>query len=146
MRLSKLRIAWPVFSGLAAVLLIVFWVRSYWIYDYGYKGRGNGLHLTVGSNDGALFLINMKLPFNGPTSPSPSWMFRSQKASDSRAPFELTLTPGNTRVRVPYLSLVLPIAAIAMAPWLRFQFSLRTLLIATTLVALLLGAVIWAIR
>src|SRR5262245_32475259 len=30
MSLRKLRIAWSAFCGLAAVLLVVLWVRSYW--------------------------------------------------------------------------------------------------------------------
>ena len=33
--------------------------------------------------------------------------------------------------------------SLAAAPWLRWRFSLRTLLIATTLVALLLGLFVW---
>ena len=33
MRFRKLRIAWSVVWGLAAVLLIVLWVRSYWWVD-----------------------------------------------------------------------------------------------------------------
>src|SRR5438105_1666000 len=33
MRFRKLRIAWSVFWGLAAVLLIALWVRSYWILN-----------------------------------------------------------------------------------------------------------------
>ena len=41
---------------------------------------------------------------------------------------------------------IILLAAFAVAPWwrqLRFSFSLRTLLIATTLVAVLLGLVAW---
>src|SRR3954470_19207851 len=33
MRFRKLRIAWSVFWGLACVLLIVLWGRSYWRWD-----------------------------------------------------------------------------------------------------------------
>src|SRR3954451_3787256 len=33
LRFRKLRIAWSVFWGLACVLLILFWVRSYWRID-----------------------------------------------------------------------------------------------------------------
>src|SRR4051794_19852377 len=33
MRFRKLRIAWSVFWGLACVLLVVLWVRSYWWED-----------------------------------------------------------------------------------------------------------------
>jgi hypothetical protein len=38
------------------------------------------------------------------------------------------------------------ITLLAALPWLPYRFSLRTLLIATTLVAVLLGAVIYAVR
>ena len=33
MRFRKLRIAWSVVWGLACVLLIALWVRSYWYWD-----------------------------------------------------------------------------------------------------------------
>ena len=33
MRFRKLRIAWSVVWGIACVLLIVLWVRSYWSVD-----------------------------------------------------------------------------------------------------------------
>ena len=45
MRFRKLRIAWSVVWGIACVLLIVLWVRSYWQVDilwhnlYGYMNR-----------------------------------------------------------------------------------------------------------
>jgi hypothetical protein len=38
------------------------------------------------------------------------------------------------------------LVALAIAPWLSSRFSLRTLLIATTLVAVALGLVVWAIK
>src|SRR5262249_41994648 len=34
MKLPKLRIAWSVVCGAAAVFLLVLWVRSYWHYDW----------------------------------------------------------------------------------------------------------------
>jgi hypothetical protein len=37
-------------------------------------------------------------------------------------------------------------AIITAIPWSRLQFSLRTLLIVTTLVAMLLGLVMWMVR
>jgi hypothetical protein len=48
---------------------------------------------------------------------------------------------------VPYWAIVLPSAALASVPWIRWskRFSLRTLLIATTLVAVVLGVVVWAV-
>jgi hypothetical protein len=41
----------------------------------------------------------------------------------------------------PHLCSMLPIAIVAVAPWVRWRFSLRTLLIAMTLLALGLGIV-----
>ena len=38
---------------------------------------------------------------------------------------------------------VLLMAALAAVPWLRWRFSLRTLLIAMTLVAVVLGIIMW---
>jgi hypothetical protein len=49
-------------------------------------------------------------------------------------------------VRVPHCLTVLFVSALATLPWLRWRFSLRTLLIATTLVAAVLGLVVWAAR
>jgi hypothetical protein len=52
-------------------------------------------------------------------------------------------------VTLPYWFSFLIAAAFAAAPWilqLRFHFSLRTLLIATTLVTVILGLVVYAAR
>jgi hypothetical protein len=47
---------------------------------------------------------------------------------------------------VPDWFLVLVSATFAVAPWLRWRFSLRTLLFATTLAALALGLIVWSVR
>ena len=39
---------------------------------------------------------------------------------------------------------ILPAAVLMVVPWLPYRFSLRTLLIATTLIAVLLGLIMWA--
>src|SRR3954451_17185227 len=52
MRFRKLRIAWSVFWGLAAVLLIVLWVRSFWYADhadYILSGDLYGIESACGS-------------------------------------------------------------------------------------------------
>jgi hypothetical protein len=47
---------------------------------------------------------------------------------------------------VPYWLLILLTSSCAIGPWIKKQFSLRTLLIATTLIAVVLGLIAWAIR
>ncbi len=53
-----------------------------------------------------------------------------------------------SEIVVPHWFLVLLSAAFAAAPWIRWsnRFSLRALLIGTTIVAVLLGAIVYAIR
>ncbi len=49
-------------------------------------------------------------------------------------------------VRVPCWFAVLMSATLTAVPWIRWRFSLRTLLVATTLVAVVLGLAVWAVR
>ena len=47
---------------------------------------------------------------------------------------------------VPYLLAAATAGAASIVPWMRWRFSLRTLLIATTLVAVVLGLAVWGLR
>jgi hypothetical protein len=51
-------------------------------------------------------------------------------------------------ISVPCWCCVAFFAALSAAPWFRWtwKFSLRTLLIATTLIAVMLGLIVWAVR
>jgi hypothetical protein len=60
--------------------------------------------------------------------------------------FAIGRIPTSWAILVPHWMLVLLVGGIGTIPWLRFQFSLRTLLIATTLVAVVLGLVVWMSR
>ena len=54
------------------------------------------------------------------------------------------LRPGSAYI--PYWPIVVAIGSLAAGPWLRWRFTLRTLLITTTLVAVVLGMIVWAAR
>jgi hypothetical protein len=60
--------------------------------------------------------------------------------------FALITNAAVTAFRFPIWLLVLLVAAIGTAPWLPYRFSLRTLLIATTLVAVVLGVIVAVLR
>jgi hypothetical protein len=47
---------------------------------------------------------------------------------------------------IPYWMLVPFALALSTASWLHWQYSLRTLLIITTLIAATLGIIVWAVR
>jgi hypothetical protein len=49
-------------------------------------------------------------------------------------------------IRVPFWLMAIVTSVLAAAPWVPSRFSLRTLLIATTLVAVLLGLIVWLSR
>jgi hypothetical protein len=55
-----------------------------------------------------------------------------------------TATYGGTQFQLPHWFFVGLCAGLAAIPWLRWRFSLRTLLIATTLLAVVLGLAVWA--
>jgi hypothetical protein len=146
MRFRKLRIAWSVVWGLAAVLPIVLLVRSYWIL--------NSLDVSGGhrftSSRGCLF-IDEKF-FVAGTSPK-----GSQHKLLGHSVLHVVVSggmvkPNGVGTKLPLWPLVtivavLPIAPwILVIPWLRWRFSLRTLLIATTLVAVVLGLIIAVLR
>jgi hypothetical protein len=49
-------------------------------------------------------------------------------------------------LRCPHWFAATTISFLATAPWIRWRFSLRTLFIATTLVTVALGLIVWAAK
>jgi hypothetical protein len=66
---------------------------------------------------------------------------KSREDIHTRFGFAATHSHGGNILVFPHLFGVLTACAIGSLPWLRF--SLRTLLIATTLVAVVLGMIVW---
>ena len=159
MRYRKLRIAWSVFWGLAAVLLIVLWVRSYW---------GNDSIAIPQSTANYFGLVTMRTDtqidsgrgriggvWNGASGLlTPSvWIVSHEPLADDFEPdgfgFEFTNSPIGRVYSVPHWFLLIWSSALIAAPWLPWwsnRFSLRTLLIAITAVAVVLGLIVWAVR
>jgi hypothetical protein len=65
---------------------------------------------------------------------------------EARARFHVRQLLGGFELVLPHWFVVGIVATLTSIPWLRWQFSLRTLLIATTLVAALLGLIAYAVR
>jgi hypothetical protein len=57
--------------------------------------------------------------------------------------FQVTRYSSFNQYVVPYWFCVIIPAAIAVAPWFRCRFSLRTLLITMMLIAVVLGLIVW---
>jgi hypothetical protein len=144
--LKYLRIAVTALCLAACVLLVALWVRSYRWQDTVYR-EGNGIYIFISSRPG-LFVIEWT---HFPTDVT-QWVFDSDSYLDTPAqrhsqflPFVLYGTRhADVSIFTPYWLLtfvVLLFAALPCKPR-NWRFSLRTLLIATTLVALGLGIVV----
>ncbi len=137
--LKHLRIAVTALSLTACVLLLALWVRSYHSLDLV---RGHVLGVTdfgVVSQDGKFFVAVF-----APATYSPRWVWF--RGGDSGLGVQLELDLWKRPKVIPHWLLMLTTAAFAPAPWLRWRFSLRTLLIATTLVAVGMRLVMYLVR
>jgi hypothetical protein len=130
------------------VLLIVLWVRSYWWVDVVSGYHSKLLVFGLGSergNVGCEWMSNLTSIFQ-----VTEWRARSYPPGNEHiTQFVYHYTPqGATIIGMPSWILVVTFVALAAAPWIRWsnRFSLRTLLIATTLVAVVLGAIVYAAR
>jgi hypothetical protein len=128
----------------AAVLLIVLWVRSYSNDDYleHYNNSTDGV--ALGSIRGVVYLSHTVEFANGAP---PRWEFGSYPVDyNTERPlwFSWGLSPLN--LIAPHWLFTGLCTIVAAASWMRSRFSLRTLLIATTLVAVVLRMIILSVR
>jgi hypothetical protein len=149
MKYRKLRIAWSLGCGILCLLLIGLWALSYWwmggvaYLTKNYRERG------VSSDLGMLGLYEVRLDSE---SSSGVYYARQEEAPVQmlrRSPFggfECAWTDDQHLIRIPAWLVIVGVLMACYAPWLRWRFSLRTLLIGMTVVAVILGLVIWAAR
>lgn len=141
--LKQLRIAFSAVCGIACVLLIVLWVRSYWQTD----AINLGARWGVISENGKLAMLEIVTE----KAHKSRWLFLGIERRQLEFPpenyflgFGYTPPPYSLDVFAPHWFFILVFATFAMAPWIHWskRFSLRTLLIAMTVIAMILGTVI----
>jgi hypothetical protein len=149
MKHRKLRIAWSVAWGIVAMLLVALWVRSYFVSDRIYKADKFGQSL-FGMTTGTLEISHALPQFRRPDQPNDTdgWVYESAPPTKM---FESVLL--RFRFKRNYSIVLVEIPAwlppfillmLSAAPWILLKrFSLRTLLIATTCVAVGLGLIVW---
>jgi hypothetical protein len=140
------------------VLLIVLWVRSHFIQDWWYTPLFHSQNLEVTQQNGCLSLTMFETL--GPLDlANRTWrfpnntLFKSSRAFGEMrvngAGFGYVWFPKSKRIVFPFWLPVFLLTSAAVAPWIRhlsWRFSLRTLLIATTLVAVMLGLIVAVLR
>jgi hypothetical protein len=121
----KLRIAVSVFFAVVAVALCVLWVRSF-STSCQITAHGVGSYATS-AQDGKLIIFRSTSPLG--------FMQRDDRIiySDSHT----------LKIILPIWIVIFATSTASGLPWARPRFSLRTLLIATTLMAGVLGLGVW---
>jgi hypothetical protein len=150
MKYRKLRITWSVAWGIVAVLLCVLWVRSYWWTD-SIEYVESFVSTTVESSLGITSFrrFHSDLAILGPNywRVDAALVTASDDEFDSAFKFRWKDFDSDIWVTMPTWLIVSLTAVLASLPWLPLKrFSLRTLLIKTTLVAVVLGLIVWTLR
>ena len=147
MKYRKLRIAWSAVWGVVAVLLCLLWIVSYW-WDVFADTPTIAVRIASRHGQFSFDCSFAQLWEDGIL----TWDVFHTKIDDDYFRIDLepdiSLQNGNILSVTGYhWQLVAAASAIASAVWLPLRcFSLRTLLIATTLVAVVLGLVVWISR
>lgn len=143
--IRRLRIVWTAFFGVLCVLLVALWVRS---YSEFYFVRWNLLSIATVTNWSVNGRIHT-LYWSGAT--PGSWVVGNVEdnlgllTSLNLPSFTFYHLANGGEFAIPHGVVVLAFVASAVTPWLPWKFSLRTLLIVTTLTAVVLGLMVWSI-
>ncbi len=143
--LRYLRIAFSATCLIACVLLIALWVRSQ-RYDKTARLHGEQVRhlnsqkrlITAWSKLGAIHFCV--------TRPTPNAEWDTHFAAGRILGFGYLNEGSSSALRIPYWFTIAATCLVAVFPWTPFfswRFSLRTLLIATTLIAVMLGLIVW---
>jgi hypothetical protein len=147
MKYRNLRIAWSVTCGILFLLLIGLWVRSLSTSDL-IVGKGTASYFVIESGPGNFGLTGS--PHLFPLSMNMDWSHRTIIAAQGQPLF--SWMPRFARIKseavllLPTWMVFVLFVTLGAAPWIRWRFGLRTLLIATTLIGLLLGLIIATTR
>lgn len=162
--LFYVRIAFSALCGLSATLLLALWLHSYWWHDLiairvspnvSIGGFSVGGHLVCGiqqpdSELGPFILQRLSIKDH-------PWLLGEVEEMRTTFGFMAGAFPRGWLVEMPHPFAIITLSVLATMPWLRdirlrllpwlfqlrWQFGLRTLLIATTAVCLGLGLVIY---
>lgn len=142
--LRNIRIAVSVFFGLLTVALCMLWVRSYWRYDL-LRVMAIGWKLDVNS-DGGIVRVRYDRAFRH--TDRFTWQLRQFNIEPAFHAPRISYNHSSSDISAdfPHFALLLvPISGVVLT-WLPCsRYSLRTLLIATTLVAVVLGIMCYTV-
>jgi hypothetical protein len=134
--------------AIAGVLLIVLWVRSYFAHDALGCFSGSG-HLQIDSAYGGLGIhAARRVKHVEPEWGFASWSLGPNIYSDWGFKQWTDMSGSYVTFGFPDWFVILIATTLAVVPWIQWskRFSLRTLLIAMTLIAVMFGLIVWSIH
>jgi hypothetical protein len=140
----KLRIAFSIACGIVCLLLVILWVRTH-RWHSTLQGVVGSERLQFTSESGQVAVL-MYPNVQSRNFPKRSWTLITWPANDyemgsSNWTFH-TLQPNGVVLVVPHWFLTAICVVLAAVPWIKWRFSLHTLFIAITLVAIVLGLIV----
>jgi hypothetical protein len=142
MRFRKLRIAFSATCLIACVLLLVFWMRSFRVTDLVARIDDQRIATTIGSQYGAIYLahFNAEIGYRGTTNSSAphTWVYKALTGyTSNHGLFVWNRSQHSLYAELPHWLFAVVATMIGAGVWLPWRFSLRTMLIATTLMLFL---------
>lgn len=160
-RFRKLRIAWSAMFAIVGLLMIALWVRSYWVQDRAFVPVGGpnqiievdsaaGMVWVVRSAGFSIVKLNKlvyQLTLDGELLAFSQELRKKTLLGFANFEEIFMFVPIRTTV-VPHWFLAVLLAGVGSLSWLPWsnRFGLRTLLLATTLAAVALGAIVYAAK
>jgi hypothetical protein len=146
-----MRIAWSVAWGIICVVLIAMWVRSYGHADSLMRVSGDLTFYRLASDAGTFYfaaIVHKATPKVATPLVTAGWEYQEfEPTRDTGGSKWLWYVAANEwHVGVPAWFTTFVVATLMLCPWLPWQYSLRTLLIAVTLVAVGLGWAVYSMR
>jgi hypothetical protein len=152
-RFRRTRIAVSVFFGVLTAALVVLWLRSLQKNEIYSRITSTGRLVTIGANSGSVYFYSMKRQFTSmPTArdqyrtgfdwQSHDWRYSAVDAAKATWLPTITSAP-DVHISMPIMILIALLSGGSWQLWHKASFSLRTMLIATTLVAVVLGLATW---
>ena len=151
MKYGKLRIAWSVVWGVLCLLLLALWVRSFWRTDLVSRINSQRIATTYGSQYGTVYFAHFDAGIgyrrsSNSSAPRP-WAYESLTgyvANNGLFAWERHQT--SIYVALPHWLVAVVATGIGASCWIPWRFSLRTLLIAATVVAVGLGMFVMMLK
>jgi hypothetical protein len=143
--LRYLRVAWSLVWGVLFLLVIFFWVRSYWWNDSGYLKLLPTEYVAVHAGDGRMCAWFEHKPIKGwfEWLSNPIMVHTPPDAENRCPPFDLAFWPTFARLYLAHWVLAVVTGLLAVVPWCPRRFSMRGFLIATTVIAAIAGVIAW---